>query len=187
MEEGGIGGMLWVWAFVFVLALGLDLLTFTLVGAALAAGALITFAASAAGLGRWASILCFVLMGGLSLALLRPYLLRVLMRSPALPPLGERRSTAGSHAIAETRITDAGGVIRTREVLPWTAADGPQVGRDGPADPGGVPPETVWSARSFPPGSVLSPGTPVEILYRDGGDLVVRAMDPAPDRRGAHR
>lgn len=174
--------MLWVWAAVFAVAITFDLLTFSLAGAAVAVGAAMTFGASAVGLGPWGSVLAFALSAGLSLALFRPYLVRVLMRSPDPRPLVEQRSPVGARGMARTDLTDTGGEILTHEALPW-AAEGmppwrlgtaPRIEADGDDEAFA---RTVWSARAFPPGTAIPAGAPVEVLYRDGGSLVVRALD----------
>lgn len=162
--------MLWVWAIVIVLAMVLELLTFDLAGSALAVGGAITFLATALGITPWQSVVCFALMGGLSLALLRPYLLRLLMRSPGRDRLSEVREPARAHGVARTRITGRGGEILTWELLPWGPASA-----SPPAGPADLP--TVWSAQAYPKRTTIAQGTPVEILYRQGGNLVVKARD----------
>ena len=172
----GNGRMLWLWLIVFVIVLALDLLTFTLVGSALAAASIVTFVVTALGLRPWESVVFFLLMGALSLALLRPYLVRLLMRSADRPHLAETREPVHARGFARTRITDRGGEIVTWEGLPWTTEAG-QGGPDGPTLDKPWPGATFWSAAVYPPGTVIEAGTRVEILYREGGNLVVRAIE----------
>ena len=168
--------MLWLWLIVFVIVLALDLLTFTLVGSALAAASIVTFVVTALGLRPWESVVFFLLMGALSLALLRPYLVRLLMRSADRPHLAETREPVHARGFARTRITDRGGEIVTWEGLPWTT----EAGQGGPGGPEPDDPPvgaTFWSAAVYPPGTVIEAGTWVEVLYREGGNLVVRAIE----------
>lgn len=135
----------WVWLVAAALLLGVEVLTLDLIALMFAAGALGGASAAALGAPAPVSLLVAAATAAAGLLVVRPVAVRHLRQGPL-----ERTGTAalvGREAVVLERVTEVGGRVRLAG--------------------------EVWSARTYVPGSVVEPGSRVDVLEIEGATAVV--------------
>jgi membrane protein implicated in regulation of membrane protease activity len=142
----------WGWALIGLVLLLSELLSTSFYMIYLALAAAITAILSLAVTGLVAQLAVFAVASSLALAVLRPRTVSWLLRSRGAPTV-PYPDLANRRGVVRETVTDQGGLV----------------------DLGGG---EFWSARPFPPGDRLEPGTPVQVAYRQGVVLYVQRVSP---------